>query len=89
LLQSDIDVELQHVIADLVGGERRRGVQKCSVWQRSRRSLDFVPAASCMCSGGVEGTQGSRGLASNPVLQEHLIGKRERVMHLRMTTIAY
>jgi hypothetical protein len=42
-----------------------------------------------MCSGGVEGTQGSRGLASNPVLQEHLIGKRERVMHLRVTTIAY
>ena len=30
-LQTDIDVELQHVIAVHVGGGRRRGVQKCSV----------------------------------------------------------
>jgi hypothetical protein len=31
LLQSGIDVELQHVIAVHIGGGRRRGVQKCSV----------------------------------------------------------
>jgi hypothetical protein len=45
-------------------------------------NLDIVPCVRRT------GRDLSRGLGSNPVLQEHLSGKREGIMHLRTTIIA-